>query len=236
MSPPEKTTPYDAIDATFLGALGIGSDPTSLPTSTVEVAFAGRSNVGKSSLINTLVQRKGLVRTSNTPGCTRQINFFSVRSRDDVAMTCVDLPGYGFARRSKSERSQWAGLIEGYLKRRPNLAALVLLVDARRGLEEDDLELLQFIAKGREKGLGPVQLLVAATKVDKLPKSQAVSSLAALKKQSALSVIGFSSVTRAGYVELWRAIRQSVGVQSSSDASTEASSTTQTPSETPRQV
>lgn len=88
-----KTSPFDVIEAEFVGALTIGSDPTTLPLASAEVAFAGRSNVGKSSLINTLVQRKGLVRTSNTPGCTRQINFFDVRARDDARLVMVDLPG-----------------------------------------------------------------------------------------------------------------------------------------------
>jgi ribosome biogenesis GTP-binding protein YsxC/EngB len=147
------STPFDAIEAEFVGAVGVGSDPTSLPIASVEVAFAGRSNVGKSSLINTLVQRKGLVRTSGTPGCTRQINFFSIRARDDFALVCVDLPGYGFAKRSKGEREQWADLIEGYLKRRPTLRALVLLVDARRGLEEDDSRAHRFRgSRARQEG------------------------------------------------------------------------------------
>ncbi|NUP10107.1 MAG: YihA family ribosome biogenesis GTP-binding protein [Polyangiaceae bacterium] len=206
-----QTTPYDALDAAFEGAIGVGSDPTSLPLTSVEVAFAGRSNVGKSSLINTLVQRKGLVRTSSTPGCTRQINFFSIRARDGFSLVCVDLPGYGFAKRSKGEREQWATLIEGYLQRRPMLRALVLLVDVRRGLEEDDRELLDFVAKGRVKGAGRVETVVVATKVDKLPKSKVAGTLEALRKQARRPVVGFSSETRAGYVELWKAIRHALG-------------------------
>lgn len=205
------STPFDAIEAEFVGAVGVGSDPTSLPIASVEVAFAGRSNVGKSSLINTLVQRKGLVRTSGTPGCTRQINFFSIRARDDFALVCVDLPGYGFAKRSKGEREQWADLIEGYLKRRPTLRALVLLVDARRGLEEDDLELIDFVARGRDKKASPVRTIVVATKIDKLQKSKAISSLEALRRAAQVPVIGFSSETKAGYTELWRAIRAALG-------------------------
>jgi GTP-binding protein len=218
-----STSPFDAIEAEFVGAIGVGSDPTSLPLASVEVAFAGRSNVGKSSLINALVQRRGLVRTSNTPGCTRQINFFSVRSRDDTRFVFVDLPGYGFAKRSKAEREQWAQLIEGYLARRPTLAALAILVDARRGLEEEELELVRFVTEGRKAPLAPVAIVFVATKADKIPKSKSASLLAAIRKQSHLPVIPFSTEQKVasprggssepmGYRELWQAIRHAVGI------------------------
>jgi len=208
----DKATPYDAIDASFVGAITAGSDPCSLPLASVEVAFAGRSNVGKSSLINALLSRKNLVRTSKGPGCTRQINFFDIRARDDARLVLVDLPGYGFAKRSKAERAQWADLIEGYLLKRPSLRAIVLLVDARRGLEEDDLELLDFVEKRRGSALPPLHTVVVATKVDKLPRSKAVTQLEALRKQSRRPVLQFSTVTKVGYEELWRAVRKAVGL------------------------
>jgi GTP-binding protein len=214
----ESATPYDAIDASFVGAIGVGSDPCSLPLASVEVAFAGRSNVGKSSLMNTLLGRKNLVRTSSTPGCTRQINFFDIRARDDARMVLVDLPGYGFAKRSKSERGQWADLIESYLLKRPSLRALVLLVDARRGLEEDDLALLEFVEKRKGAGLTELQTVVVATKIDKLPRSKAVTHLEQLRKQSRRPVLPFSTVTKIGYEDLWRAVRRAVGLGSGAAA------------------
>lgn len=203
-----KTSPFDVIEAEFVGALTIGSDPTTLPLASAEVAFAGRSNVGKSSLINSLVQRKGLVRTSNTPGCTRQINFFDVRARDDARLVMVDLPGYGFAKRSKAERGQWADLIEHYLAKRPTLRVLVLLADSRRGLEEEERDLLAFVAAKRE---APLSIVVVATKFDKVPKSKQVSTLARLRSESGVHAIGFSVVDKSGWEELWGALRRALG-------------------------
>lgn len=208
----ERTTPFDAIEATFVGAVASPNDYTTLPVASIEVAFAGRSNVGKSSLINTLVSRKNLVRTSNTPGCTRQINFFSVRARDGQSHVLVDLPGYGFAKRSKSERSEWAALIEGYLGKRSSLRAVVLLVDARRGIEEDDQELIQFIAatRGKRAKTEPLAVVVVATKFDKVQSSKRASVKAALAREAGFPIIAFSSETRDGYQELWRAIRAAI--------------------------
>ena len=105
------------VEAKFVAAQGITGGALPAPTF-AEVAFAGRSNVGKSSLINMLVQRKSLVRTSSTPGCTRQVNLFEIHAKDGTALHLADLPGYGFAKRSKQERSEWAKLIEGYLRER----------------------------------------------------------------------------------------------------------------------
>jgi len=208
-----KSSPFDVIEAEFLGALTIGSDPTSLPVQSAEVAFAGRSNVGKSSLINSLVQRKGLVRTSNTPGCTRQINFFDVKARDDARLVMVDLPGYGFAKRSKTERSHWADLIENYLQKRPTLRVLVVLADARRGLEEEERELLAFVAARR---ISPLAVIVVATKFDKVPKSKAVSTLAQLRRDAGVHAIGFSIVDKSGWEELWVAVRKGLGFAATS--------------------
>ena len=134
--------PYRVVGASFIAGAGPGS---SLPPPTqAEIAFAGRSNVGKSSLLNALVERRSLVRTSSTPGSTRQVNLFEARAADGAVFSLVDLPGYGFAKRSRSETATWAALIEGYIGARPTLAAVVLIVDVRRGLEDDDRELIAF--------------------------------------------------------------------------------------------
>lgn len=213
-----KTSPFDVLTADFIGALGPTSDPTSLPTTAIEVAFAGRSNVGKSSLINVLVQRKGLVRTSSTPGCTRQINLFSARTRSDVNVTLVDLPGYGFAKRSRAERTEWAELIEGFISKRPTLRVLVLIVDLRRGLEDDDLELIEFARSARAKKLQPIQPVLVATKMDRAPPSSRRAILTKLAASLKVPIIGFSSVTREGRDELWRAIVREVAGQPETDA------------------
>src|SRR5260221_10017991 len=125
-------------------------DNASLPAPALaEIAFAGRSNVGKSSLLNTMMQRRGLARTSGTPGCTRQLNVFEVRCADGLTLHFVDLPGYGWARRSKAERGQWQGMIEGYLRGRASLRAVVVIVDVRRGLEEEERQLVEFLQQPR---------------------------------------------------------------------------------------
>src|SRR5450432_4837857 len=109
-----------------------------------EIAFAGRSNVGKSSLMNMLMGRKGLVRASNTPGRTRELNVFLAKSLDGLALHLVDLPGYGYAKVSKTEKKSWGPMMEGYLASRATLRAIVLIVDIRRGVEDDDRELFRY--------------------------------------------------------------------------------------------
>ncbi|MDC0740062.1 ribosome biogenesis GTP-binding protein YihA/YsxC [Polyangium mundeleinium] len=198
--------PKQIVHADFLAAAAPGS---SLPAPTMaEIAFAGRSNVGKSSLINTLVERKGLVRTGATPGVTRQINLFEARARDGATFHLIDLPGYGYAKRSKAERTAWGDLIEGYLRGRITLAALVILVDARRGLEEDDLELIQFVEEARDVQRRPVEIVIVATKADKIGRSASRSAVAAIAKSTGRKVIGFSSVTGEGRAELWALLRK----------------------------
>src|SRR5262249_16153939 len=131
-----SAAPRRIVEARFVAAAGPGRE---LPASDArEIAFAGRSNVGKSSLINALVARKNLVRTSSTSAATRQIALFEARAADGAVFQLVDLPGYGFTKRSKAERASWGSLVEAYLSHRPNLAGLVLLVDIRRGIEDDD--------------------------------------------------------------------------------------------------
>lgn len=161
-------------DAQFLTA---AVKPASYPPEgPPEVAFAGRSNVGKSSLINTLLGRRKLVRVSQRPGCTQQINFFSV-NRD--ALRLVDLPGYGFAKVPLSVKAGWRGMLEAYLTRRASLKAVVVILDIRRDPSEEDLMLLEWL-----KDIGAVLVLVL-TKADKLSRNQAASRLAKLLPQLA---------------------------------------------------
>ncbi len=135
------------------------ADPAHLPRlSHPEVAFAGRSNVGKSSLLNRLVGQRKLARVSKTPGRTQQINFFLI----DARLTFVDLPGYGFARVPVRVKHQWKHLVETYLSHRRNLRAVVVIVDLRRGVEEDDAQLLDYLHAQR------IPAVLVATKADKL--------------------------------------------------------------------
>jgi GTP-binding protein len=170
------------------------------PQSTLpEVAFAGRSNVGKSSLINRLVNRKKLARVSNTPGRTREINFFRVN--DDFVL--VDLPGYGYARISKETRATWRPLIEGYLRGSPHLRGIVQLLDARHDPTRDDLQMLEFLAHLE------VPTIIVATKTDKLPRARVADRVRELAQAAGVSdaqVIAFSATTGAGRVELAEAI------------------------------
>lgn len=198
------------VEACFLaGATNISLFP---PPTFSEIAFAGRSNVGKSSLMNCLTSRTGLVRTSSTPGCTRQVSWFRTVSDDKAEIDLVDLPGYGYAKRSKSERKEWAGLIDSYLLQRSTLRAVVLLVDVRRGPEEDDLELIKMLKDQPLVSRPPLQLISVATKLDKLPLNQQKPALLKLKKAMGGPVLGFSAPTGTGRVELWRQIRRAANV------------------------
>src|SRR2546423_2088454 len=164
-----------------------------------EVAFAGRSNVGKSSLLNALVRRKSFARVSRTPGRTREINFFRVNN----TFVLVDLPGYGYARISKTKKAEWRPMIESYLRRTTQLRGIVLLLDIRREPSEDDRAMLDFLAE-----LG-VPTIVALTKADKLSKSDAREKVAGMSRMLALEpeqVIQFSAQTGEGRIELLEAI------------------------------
>lgn len=198
------------VHADFVAAAS-KSDQLPPPTG-IEIAFAGRSNVGKSSLLNSLLSRKNLVRTSSKPGSTRTISFFDARAADGLELKLVDLPGYGYARRSKAELAQWGQLMEQYLLGRSTLTAVVLLVDARRGLEDDDRDLLALLAGPARVTRRPLGSVIAATKLDKLPLSAQAGAVSALRRSAELPVYGYSATTHAGRPELWRAIRKAAGL------------------------
>lgn len=166
-----------------------------------EIAFLGRSNVGKSSLINSLLQRKGLARTSNTPGRTQSINYFLING----AFYFVDLPGYGYARVSKAMREDWGGMAEEYLSASPNLKLCIQLVDSRHeptGLDMDLAEWLEFHNK---------ETLIAATKSDKLSANKLAKSVSVLRKMLPNRlIIPYSAVSGAGRDQIWREIEKKI--------------------------
>ncbi len=171
-----------------------------------EVAFIGRSNVGKSSLINSLLQRKGLAKVSRTPGKTRLVNLFRITS-DDPGLTrfvVVDLPGYGYAKVSKALRAQWAPLIEQYLNDSEQLRAVVVLVESRVLSEQDRETIAWLLSTGRPP-------IVVATKVDKLKMSERVGALRRLRGGLGLvegdELIAYSSVTGEGRERLWAVLK-----------------------------
>jgi GTP-binding protein len=162
-----------------------------------EVAFLGRSNVGKSSLLNALTGGRDLAFTSARPGCTQSINFFRIGEE----LMFADFPGYGYARVPKEIRGEWKGLIEQYLLVRRPLKLCVLLLDSRRGWMEKDVELKEWLEFHQRP------YLVVATKVDKLSKSKERSAMDAIRKQIATSEpLAFSAVTGRGVREIWQAI------------------------------
>jgi GTP-binding protein len=178
-----------------------------------EVAFVGRSNVGKSSLLNALTGQQKLARTSSTPGCTRQLIFFDIETADKAALSFVDLPGYGYAKRSKAERDEWSTFAEDYLLGRPTLRAVVVLFDARRGLEFEETELLKLLVDKQGRREPPVPLLTA-TKLDTLSVAQRKPRLLEIQKQTALPVLGTALSDRDSIERLWTRIRRSVGLDS----------------------
>lgn len=163
----------------------------------LEVAFAGRSNVGKSSLINTLINRKSLVKTSSKPGCTQLINFFLVNGN----LSFVDLPGYGYAKVSKKVRAQWGPMIEQYLTVRETLRAMVLLIDMRREPQKEERDLIAWFTAHA------IPHLIILTKADKLSKRNQqtnISAIAGCLGREQETLIPFSSKTRLGRDRVWK--------------------------------
>ena len=156
-----------------------------------EIAFAGRSNVGKSSLINTLIQRRNMVKTSSKPGCTQLINFFLINEE----LSFVDLPGYGYAKVSKKIRSQWQPMINLYLSQRQSLLGLVLLIDIRRDPGKEELDMVDWLESHK------MPYLVILTKSDKLSKTKQQKRLLSICSQmnrEKNSIILFSAKTKKG--------------------------------------
>lgn len=174
-------------------ATSLGNCPASdLP----EIAFAGRSNVGKSSLINTLLNRRGLVRTSSTPGRTQLLNFFAINE----TFTFVDLPGYGFAKAPRSVRDRWTPMVRGYLEGRPNLRAVVWLLDVRREPSDDDVQFLDWLENA------DLPTIPVVTKVDKVSRNQLARHLEIIGRRTGLDpalFVPFSATSRQGKDELW---------------------------------
>ncbi|MBF0628982.1 MAG: YihA family ribosome biogenesis GTP-binding protein [Magnetococcales bacterium] len=178
--------------------------PDDLP----EVAFAGRSNVGKSSLLNRLLNRRNLARVSRTPGRTREINFFAVGTQGRF----VDLPGYGFAAVGRNQRLVWDRVAEAYFTERRSLRGVILLLDLRRGLLDSDLELVAYL---EERGIG---FLPVATKIDKLngnPRRQSLVTLTErIRTNSRLAMappVAVSSLNGDGLGELWQLLERILG-------------------------
>ena len=176
---------------------GVYGPTSKFPTETLpEIAFAGRSNVGKSSLINSLLNRKNLARTSSSPGKTVTINFYNVNEE----FFLVDLPGYGYAKTSLAERAKWGKMIEKYLGTRDSLKALVLLIDIRHAPTKDDVMMFNWVV---DNGLTPI---IVATKLDKIKRSQKDKQLKLLRDtlgiKNDIKIVPYSSETKQGREEL----------------------------------
>ena len=172
-----------------------------------EVALSGRSNVGKSSLINTLLGRKSLARVSSSPGKTITINYYDI----DKKLYLVDLPGYGYAKRSIESKKGWRSLTEDYFVKNPSADAIKLviqLIDIRTGPTDDDIMMINFLIDNE------IDFIVVATKTDKLSKTQLANALEDLKKEyfegTGIEIIPFSSVTRVGKDEVWKVIANKI--------------------------
>jgi GTP-binding protein len=198
------------LDARFvITAVAPGGYP---PEKWPEIAFVGRSNVGKSSMINALAVRRKLVRVSNTPGRTRTLNFFDVDLEDQGerrTLRLVDLPGYGFAKASKTDRREWERMISAYLEGRRALQVVVCIVDAEVGPTPDDDETLAYLSEKVPR------ILLAATKIDRLPKAKRkprAVELAARLELPLGAVVPFSSTEKIGVEEVWENLLRSVPI------------------------
>jgi GTP-binding protein len=175
--------------------------PADYPPDTMpEVAFAGKSNVGKSSLMNTLVNRKGLARTSSTPGRTQSLNFFSINQK----LYFVDFPGYGFAKVPVEIKKQWKPMVESYLTNRKNLKVVVVILDCRREPSQDDRDLVEWLR------VYNIPAVVVFTKIDKIPFGQRNKQKFLVKRMLKVEdeqLVFFSAVTGEGKDDLWKKIR-----------------------------
>jgi GTP-binding protein len=171
------------------------------PCDTMEIAFSGRSNVGKSTLINKIFNRKNLARVSSVPGKTVTINFFELEN-----IHFVDLPGYGYAKVSKSEKERWAGLIEGYLNSDRDIRLIIQLIDMRHPPSKDDLHMVNFLVENE------LPFIVVLTKADKLKKMARIERMEAFKTEipyyDQIDVIPFSSETGEGVEEVRKIIEE----------------------------
>lgn len=190
------------------------TSPASVPPAVhPEIAVAGRSNVGKSSLLNAMTGRKGLARTSRTPGCTRGLLFFDIND----AITLVDLPGYGYASRSHSERLAWKRLIEGFLRSREELAGVLILVDLRRGPEQEEIDLAAYL-----ESVGLAYAFVG-TKADKLKRSALAKATSTVARAVAPAIVlPTSSESGFGIENLWRWIRAAIDTAPDEEGGVEA--------------
>ena len=171
-----------------------------------EVAFAGKSNVGKSSMLNALINRKSLARTSATPGKTQTINYYNVNQE----LYLVDLPGYGYAKVSQATKEKWGKMIERYLKKSPTLKAVFLLIDIRHEPGKNDIDMYNWIC---ESGFTPV---IIATKLDKITRSQIQKQTALIRKTlgaKGASIIPFSALNKQGVEEIWAEIEKLIAPQ-----------------------
>ncbi|HEX3030274.1 MAG TPA: ribosome biogenesis GTP-binding protein YihA/YsxC [Clostridia bacterium] len=179
--------------------------PDQYPKSEVpEIAFAGRSNVGKSSFINALLNRKNLARVGATPGKTRELNFYNI----DNTIYFVDLPGYGYAGVSKEQKSSWGRMIETYLTTRPQLALIMLLVDIRHKPSNDDILMYGWIKNFN------LPHIIAATKADKISRSEMFKKIKDIRETLGLEenekVVPFSSEKKTGKDEIWQLIEEAL--------------------------
>lgn len=188
--------------------------PEDLP----EVAFGGRSNVGKSSLINCLLERKKLVRTSRTPGRTQTLNFFRIND----GFRFVDLPGYGFAKVPEKIRAQWGPMVEAYLRKRKSLKGFVQIMDARHKPTSDDLQLWGWLA---ENGIPAVAVLTKCDKVKKSQRNGQLHQAAEALEVDAREIVFFSATTREGRDRLWERLLPWISWQEGEDRATAAIST-----------
>lgn len=172
-----------------------------------EIALSGRSNVGKSSLINTLINRKGLARTSSQPGKTQTLNFYNIESE----LYFVDVPGYGYAKVSKKDREKWGQMIERYFSDRPVLRGVISLVDGRHEPTELDCQMIDFLH------YYDLPIFVCATKMDKIPRGKWNRTESQIRKKLALNpqdeIVLFSSVTKAGKEEVWNWVEKMSGIK-----------------------